>query len=201
MSGINGKATVRELAGNLAGSLLYSVGLYSFASGGEFAPGGISGIALLISDIFPLPVGAVVLFLNIPLILLSLRFLGKRFLLRTLVSGLFATFFLDIVLPGFPVYDGKRTVSAVGAGLFIGLGLVIYYSQGTSSGGIDLVTLSIRAEYPKLRLGLLMFLLDLPIIGAGYFVYGDGASVVFGLLATGIESTVVELFGLLRPSE
>ncbi len=188
-----GETVPKLFAADLLGSAFYSVGLYTFASGGEFAPGGVSGIALILSEIFSLPVGLLVMGLNLPLLYISRKFLGKKFLRRTLFTGIVTTVFLDIILPRFPIYAENRIISALGAGIFIGLGLGIYYSAGTSSGGIDLVTLSIRARKPHLRLGFLMLLLDLPIIGAGYFLYGDAASVLLGFLATSVEAGTVEL--------
>ena len=45
-----------------------------------FAPGGITGISLLLNHVFGIPVGTLTLFINLPLIVISYRTLGKRFL-------------------------------------------------------------------------------------------------------------------------
>ncbi len=184
---------LRSVSFDLLGALLYSVGLISFASVGEFAPGGISGIALILDELFSFPVGLTVLTLNIPLILLSLRVLGWNFLKRTAISGVFCSVFLDLILPGFPTFGGSRLMSALLSGVFIGFGLAVFYLCGSSSGGIDLVLLSLRKRRPKLPLGALMLIFDIPIILSGYFVFGDIYSVFLGAVATSAESLVVEL--------
>ena len=55
---------------DIAGSILYAVGIYTFAKTANFAPGGISGLALIMNYLWGLPIGTMSLVLNIPLILL-----------------------------------------------------------------------------------------------------------------------------------
>lgn len=64
---------------NLAAGLLYAVSICYFAKGADFAPGGLSGLALIFNHLWKLPIGITTLVLNIPLILLSIRFVGRAF--------------------------------------------------------------------------------------------------------------------------
>lgn len=73
-----------DLCFDIIGSILYSVGIYTFAKTAGFAPGGLSGLALIINYLWGLPIGVMTLVLNIPLLLLSYRFVGRRFLLKTM---------------------------------------------------------------------------------------------------------------------
>ena len=54
---------------DIIGSILFGAGIYTFAEGGNFAPGGISGIALIMNKLWNLPVGTMTLILNIPLVI------------------------------------------------------------------------------------------------------------------------------------
>lgn len=95
----------------LRGRYCLAAGVYTFAENADFAPGGITGISLLLNHVFGIPVGTLTLFINLPLIVISYRTLGKRFLLKTAKSMVITTFFLDVVFPVFPMYEGQRMVA------------------------------------------------------------------------------------------
>ena len=77
------KGMLREIPGDFAGALLYAVGIYCFAMPADFATGGVSGAALILRHVAEIPMGQITILLNIPMILLSLRVLGKRFLISS----------------------------------------------------------------------------------------------------------------------
>ena len=72
--------TAADLAADVLGGVLYAAGLVVFAQPAGFAPGGISGLALICRRLWGLPVGLTSLALNIPIILFSGRLLGVSFL-------------------------------------------------------------------------------------------------------------------------
>ena len=88
-----------DLLYDVIGSISYAVGLYTFAKMAGFAPGGLSGLALIANHLWGLPIGVTTLVLNIPIILVSCRILGKVFLLKSLKSMVISTIFLDVVFP------------------------------------------------------------------------------------------------------
>ena len=102
-----------DLFYDIAGAVLFAAGVYTFAENADFAPGGITGISLLLNHVFGIPVGTLTLFINLPLIVISYRTLGKRFLLKTAKSMVITTFFLDVVFPVFPMYEGQRMMAAL----------------------------------------------------------------------------------------
>lgn len=188
----------RELLCDIAGGLIYAVGIYAFAGPADFAPGGISGVALILNRIFGVPVGLTILILNIPLIALSWRTVGKRFIFKTARSMIFCTLFTDAVLPHFPVYDGNIMLAAVYAGAFIGGGIAFFYMHGSSSGGTDLLIMSVKSKRPYLSVGTVTMIVDLIIILLGWPVFGDINAVLYGLISTVASSTVIDkvLYGL-----
>ena len=88
-----------DLVCDILGAILYSVGLYTFAKTANFAPGGLSGLALIINYLWDLPIEITTLFLNIPFILFSYKLVGKKFLLKSLKTMVFCTIFVDFVFP------------------------------------------------------------------------------------------------------
>ena len=66
-----------DLIYDIAGSILYAAGIYTFARDAQFAPGGLSGLALILNHLFGLPVGITNLALNVPLAVISYRIVGR----------------------------------------------------------------------------------------------------------------------------
>ena len=56
-----------DLFYDIAGAVLFAAGVYTFAGNADFAPGGITGISLLLNHVFGIPVGTLTLFINLPL--------------------------------------------------------------------------------------------------------------------------------------
>ena len=81
MTGIRQQYTAKDLGIDLlcdiAGAFLFNIGIYNFAVNAEFAPVGVSGIALILRYLFGLPMGIVSILLNIPILLVSYKLLGR----------------------------------------------------------------------------------------------------------------------------
>ena len=69
----------KDLLADVLGALLYGAGVYVFAVNANFAPGGITGLAILVNHFFPfLPIGTLTVIINLPVILLCYAYLGKK---------------------------------------------------------------------------------------------------------------------------
>lgn len=88
---------------DIIGSILFAAGIYTFAEGGNFAPGGISGIALIMNKLWNLPVGTMTLILNIPLVIISYKTVGKRFLMKTARTMIISTIFCRSCISDVPI--------------------------------------------------------------------------------------------------
>ena len=186
------KTLAFDLLFDIVGSIFYAVGIYTFAKTADFAPGGLSGLALIINYLWGLPIGVMTLALNIPFVLLSYKIVGRRFLLKTARTMLFCTFFLDLVFPHVKMYNGSPLLAALYSGLFLGAGLALFYMRGSSSGGIDFLTVSIKTLKPHVSLGGVTMAVDLVVILLGWPVFGNVDSVLYGLLSAAAASLVMD---------
>lgn len=177
---------------DIAGSIAYSIGIYTFARTADFAPGGVSGLSLIINHLWGLPIGLMSLVLNIPLVLISYKVVGRQFLLRTARTMLFCTFFLDVVFPYTPAYSGSPFMAALYSGAFIGAGLGIFYMRGTSSGGADFLIITIKRLRPHLSIGLVTMATDFCVILLGWPVFRHVDAILYGLITTFVSSLVID---------
>lgn len=186
------KERILDLLADVIGGLFYALGIYTFAKTANFAPGGLSGLALIIYHLWGVPIGFMTLALNVPVIILSYRLIGKTFLLKSLRSMVFCTVWVDFLLPLTPPYSGSPLLAALYSGVFLGAGLGILYMRGSSSGGTDFLTVSVKAIHPHLSLGAATMIIDLIIILLGWPVFGNIDSVLYGIIATAVMSIVID---------
>lgn len=186
------KNIVLDILCDIIGSFFYAVGIYTFARMANFAPGGVSGLALIMNYLWKLPIGITTIVLNIPLILASVRILGKNFLFKTLKTMCFCMIFLDIIFPHVPVYTGSQFMASLYSGIFLGIGLAIFYMRGSSSGGTDFLTMSVKVLHPHLSIGVVTMSIDFVIILLGWPTFGNVDAVLYGLTSTLLTSIVID---------
>ena len=192
------RQTAADLIYDIAGSVLYAVGLYTFAGNAGFAPGGISGLALILNHIWGLPVGTMTLLFNIPLVAVSYKTVGRRLLVKSAKTMIISSLMLDVIFPFTPMYEGNRMVAAVYSGIFLGAGMALFYMRGSSSGGIDFLALTIKKKRPYMSIGVITLLIDLVVILLGWPVFGDVDAVLYGVASTGASTIVIDkiLYGI-----
>lgn len=177
---------------DIAGSILFALGIYTFAKATGFAPGGVSGLALIINYLFRLPIGVVSLLLNVPIILISYRALGRGFLIKSVRTMLINTVFLDLVFPHLPIYTGNSFLAALFTGVFVGSGLALIYMRGSSTGGADFLIIAVRNKFPHFSLGQITMVADTIVIVLGGIVFGNIDSVLYGIISTFATSYVID---------
>ena len=186
------RRVMTDLLYNISGSVLYAAGIYTFAGNAGFAPGGVSGLALIMDHLWGIPVGTMTLLLNIPLVVISYRAVGRRLLVKSAVTMVISSLFLDLVFPLFPMYSGDRLIASVCSGAFLGAGMALFYLRGSSSGGIDFLTFTIKKKKPHMTIGVITMLIDLVVILLGWPVFGDVDAVLYGVLATFVSTVVID---------
>lgn len=188
----NIKETAVDILYDIIGGILYAAGIYSFAANAEFAPGGISGLAIIINHFTNIPIGMCTLLLNVPVILICIRLLGKRFLFKSLCTMAISTVWMDVVFPLLPAYSGDPLMAALFAGALSGAGLGLVYSRGSSTGGTDFVIMSVRKKMPHLSIGTISILVDGCVILLGGLVFGRIDAVLQGIIMTALSTMMVD---------
>lgn len=190
------KAIGRDLLHDVVGSFLYAVGISFFAENANFAPGGITGIAMIIHHYVPfLGIGLMSLIINIPVAIICYRLLGRVFFFKSVKSMLISALFLDVIVPLLGSYQDAATnplLAALFAGALSGIGLAIIYMPGSSTGGTDFIIMSIRKLKPHLSIGTISLAVDGIVILLGWPVFGNINAVLYGVLMTVVSTTVID---------
>ena len=189
---LTAKDLLKDLLFDIVGSLLIAVGIYNFALYANLPLAGISGICLILYKLTGLPIGLGTVLLNIPIAALCYKLLGHHFFLRSIKSMLISSFFIDVVAPLFPVYQGDRLLAAICTGVISALGYALIYLRSSSTGGSDFVIMSVKALKPHLSLGNITFAIDGAIILVGGLMFSDTDGIIYGIMMSYLMSMVID---------
>ncbi len=183
---------------DLIGGLIYAVALVCFVAPANIAPGGVSGIAVIINHLTGLPLGTLTMVMNLPLLVLGWRFLGRGFTLRTLKSVAIQTLLTDLLAVHLPVYQGEPMLAALFGGVGIGVGLALVFMRGSTTGGTDIVSRLIQRRFRHVPIGKMMLLVDLGVLAASMLVFQNLEVGLYGMITIFTASRLVDslLFGL-----
>ena len=161
----NYKKLIKELILISLGCAVYGFSFTHLIIPSKMAEGGGAGIALLLHYLFNVPASMCNLLVNIPLLIIGYKFLDKRTMLYTIygilmISG-WVGFFEVVRVP--IDLGGDRFLAALFGGLMAGSGLSLTFSNGGSTGGIDILAIMMNRFY-KIPIGRAIQIMDAIII-------------------------------------
>jgi len=137
----------------------------------EIIGGGLVGIASILWFTMKIPIGATVLVGNAILVALAIKLIGAKFGVKTIVGIVINAIVLSVFQLLFkdPLVTDKFMSAIIGATL-CGVGLGIVFTQGSASGGTDIIALIIN-YYKNITPGRVILICDIIIIGSTYFIF------------------------------
>lgn len=182
------KRAAQILLYDIVASLLLGVSIVVFAVQANFAPGGVSGIAVILNYLFGTPIGLATVLINVPIILATYKRLGPAFFLHSVKTVLINALFVDYVVCHIPPYAGSRMLAAILSGVCAGVAYSLVFNMGSSTGGTDFIMAAIRRVKPQLSFGMLAFVIDGLVILSSVFVFGEVQAFVYGMVYTVVTS-------------
>lgn len=145
----------------IVGCLFMGVSINMFLNPHNIAPGGLTGVSIIINTLTGLPVWLINLSFDIPLFLLAFRILGKKDATKTLLGIIFLTASLKITenLGNFQVTDDVL-LSTISGGIILGIALGLIFRINGSTGGTDLIGILSNKFFPSLSIPTLMGFAD-----------------------------------------
>ena len=145
-------------------------GLKGFLLSSRFIDGGVTGISMLVSDIFGIPLSILLVVVNIPFIIIGYRQIGTTFAIRSAagIGGLA----LCLAFVTFPDVTPDKLLTAVFGGLFIGAGIGLAIRGGAVLDGTEIAALLISRKSHLLRVGDVILILNVFIFIAAAFFLG-----------------------------
>ena len=205
------KLNIKSILGEFKAYVVITIGLLCYVLGWDIfllpnsmVGGGVTGIAAVLLYAFGIPVSYSFFVINLILLLIALKVLGKGFGIKTVYAIIVTSVFFDVVPNYLPeafiqeiaVSNGKL-LCAIFGGVISGLGIGICFSNGGSTGGTDIIALMIT-KYKNVSAGRIILIIDIFIIASSFLLPAkeilDSAGNVIGVESIGMRFATV-LYG------
>ncbi len=190
---------VRDYAWITLGAVLYSLSFDWFYVPNQIGFGGLTALGMILNHLSPaIPIGTVVLVLNIPIFILGWKFLGGH----TLVSSLFAmaatSVLVDLIAAAYTFPPMDPMLAAVFGGVMLGVSLGMIFSRGATTGGTDLIARLLKLPFAWLPVGKLLMAVDLSMLLAVSIAFRSMESAMYGIISLYISTLVMDgvLYGM-----
>ena len=180
-------------------SAVYAFGFNWCYEPNQIGFGGITGIGQIINHFLPwVPIGTVVIILNVPLFILGWRLLGGHLLVSSLYSMFISSVFIDLLHMLCTFEPMEPFLACVFGGVLMGASLGVVFLQGATTGGTDLVARLLKLKLAWLPMGKLLLAVDLLVILAVAAAFRNIYSALYGVVALYLSSFVMDqvLYGM-----
>ncbi|SEO94980.1 Uncharacterized membrane-anchored protein YitT, contains DUF161 and DUF2179 domains [Mucilaginibacter sp. OK283] len=152
------------------GILAAGFGLKGFLLSSHFIDGGVTGVSMLVADISPIPISALIFAINVPFLWLGYKKLGLWFAIKsTIAIGLLS---VSLVVINFPDVTHDKLLTAVFGGVFIGTGSGLAMRGGAVLDGTEIAAVLISKRTQLLKVSDFILLLNVVIFGLAAFLLG-----------------------------
>ncbi len=168
------KSYLKDLLFLTVGSLIYAFAIEGFLVPSQIIDGGITGISMILNKLTSQPLGAFIVFINIPFIFLAFKKLGKRFVFSTFYSiiifacgvTLFGHFFHGHCI----IENLELFLVSIFGGLILGAGVGLVIRNGASLDGTEIMAIYATKKIP-FSVGEIIMFINLFIFTTAGFVY------------------------------
>ena len=168
-------------------SLIQSAAISLFLDPNNLAPGGVSGISIILHKVIGIETGTLILLINIPILAVGFWKFGFKFLLSTLYSILIISTFTNVFAMIGPVTDDKLLAALAGS-MMMAVAIGWVFKSGATTGGTDIIIKLLRLKFPHLKTGSFFLIIDLTIVAISAFVFKDINAALYAGIAVGITS-------------
>lgn len=186
------KNIVIDMLGTIIGSAIMALGISLFLLPNQLSSGGFSGIATITYYLLKIPMGAMILALNIPLFIFAGYKMGKDFFIKAIVGTSSLSFFID-VFDKYPPITTDRFLACIYGGIIIGIGTAIILKVNSSTGGTELIINIIKNYNPHIRVSQYLTIVDMIIIGLNVIFFKEIEIGLYSIIAIYLYGKLVDI--------
>ena len=161
----NYKSILIEYTGLIISCIIMAVALNMFLVPQTIAPGGLSGLSVVISKITGFPVSNILFTISTLLLLFSVKVLGKKDAIKTFIGMAILTIMLKITEPLSAISPTDNTLLAgISGAILLGISLGILFRIDASTVGTDLIALMLNRVIPSLPVSKCLSMIDGPVV-------------------------------------
>ena len=172
------------------GVLVASFSLEAFLVPNLILDGGITGVAMIFSNVTRLPLGVFIFVANLPFIYVGYKHLGERFLLKSIYSMVLFSLFLSL-FHGIPSFTSDKLLATVFGGFFLGLGIGVVIRYGGCLDGTESVAM-VLSKKTNLSVGQVVLIFNIVLYAIAGFIFGFDRA-LYSLLTYFITFKIIDM--------
>lgn len=191
---MNNKAVRKELLmaygqivlGCIVGGAAYPM----FMTPNNIAPGGLTGVAMILNYLLGVPVGTTSMLLNIPLFIIGWKAMGKVFVFRSLLATFLFSLAIDLIRLQPVTMD--PLLGTLFGGILLGVGLGLILRGGATTGGTDMAARMVHRRFPFITVGAFLMMLDCIVVLMAAVAMGANEA-LYALICIFVSSKVLDM--------
>jgi len=183
--------TTRDMIIIAFAAFIYAAGISLFLDPNNLAPGGVTGISVILNRLSGVETGTLYFLLNVPIVLLGIWKFGWRFIIKTAYAIALTSFFTNL-LSGQKALTEDPLLAALAGGVLIACGIGLVFKTGATTGGMDIIIKIIRQKYKYLKTGFLFQCTDMSIVAVSGFIFRDLNIALYALIAVLISGRALD---------
>ena len=186
----------------ISGSFCIALGVVGFLLPNSITTGGTPGMALLLHHVSSYSIASLMIAVNIPLLLMGIKYLGRGFAIRTISTIIITSIIVEILINYIKIEALVNDVllASIFGGIIIGLGIGLIIKGKSSAGGTTVLARLISSK-TEFKPGQVILFFDAIIIILSIFVFKDLEKALWSVMSIYILSKVVDLLLSGAPSK
>ncbi len=177
----------------LLGTLFISLGVVLFFIPNSFTTGGTPGMAILIHKLTDFSMGTIIFLINVPLIALGTKYLGKSFALRTIIAIILISVFIDTFsFLNLQAITHNILLASLFGGAFIGFGVGFIIKGNASAGGTTTIAKIIAAN-SEIKPSQVILFIDFLIILSSIYVFDDIEKALWSTISIYVTARCIDI--------
>ncbi|ARK28575.1 YitT family protein [Halalkalibacter krulwichiae] len=151
------------------GSIIVAVGLELILAPNGLVDGGVTAIAIMVNALVQVPIFVVFVLLNVPALLIAGKYMGKKFIIRTIYANIITSISLIYFGP-FPAITSSEVLIVLYGGLLLGVGIGLVVKSGGAIDGSEMIAIWINKKY-DIAISKFLLLVNAVILSMAAYVF------------------------------
>ena len=175
-----------------AASFIYAAAVSLLLDPNALAPGGVTGIAVILNRATNVATGTWIFLINVPILIVGMWKFGIRFILSTAYATFAVSFFTNLLNRIGPVTE-DLFLAAVAGGSLMAVALGLVFKTGATTGGMDIVIKLLRLKFPHMKTGSLFLITDAAVVILSAFAFKDIEVAMYAGIVVVINSVLLDV--------
>lgn len=173
------------------GIMMTAFAISVFYTPNKIVNGGVSGISTILYHIFNIAPGLSFAIINVVLLLIALKFIGKEFVLNTVFGAGLISVFVQI-FSYIPKFTDDIILSAIFGGVLYGFGIGITFVNNASTGGTDILGRLLQVIFPHIEIGKMLLVVDSMVILISLVTFKSFEIAMWGIIALFVSTFSID---------